>query len=263
MGFRTNYWSTSRFADWVRGAPKPTALSLEDWKSWRNDIEGKHPIRYWIAEEGLDHLQDFINFPRDTWAKIHGYIENRWFDKTHALTSNLSRGDWHELDERILHSIFDELVNFVEVDLAWMHVVFSDDAWEKFSAYRSFPFRFKRWRNRDAGLAYLDWASKLSVDESLGIDPHSPEYGTMTDQATTSVEIKDLYIWWTEKRPNRPDASEVSGWDDYFAAKDKSSYTQDYVRDILMLDRDIESKYDEEDNEMLFRLIKIRKSLWT
>ena len=48
---RINYWSCSKFADFIRGEKKPFALSWEDWEKWRADNKKKHPCRYWIAEE--------------------------------------------------------------------------------------------------------------------------------------------------------------------------------------------------------------------
>lgn len=67
-------------------------------------------------------------------------MNNRWNLRTHALTSNLKKGQWHEFDVRLLHTAFDELVNFVEVEQAWLQIVCEEDGqkkhkipWEKFT----------------------------------------------------------------------------------------------------------------------------------
>jgi len=60
---RSNYWSCSRFADWLRGTAKPNFETSPGWKQWKNLARASHPIRYWIAEEGLDKLQNFVCWP--------------------------------------------------------------------------------------------------------------------------------------------------------------------------------------------------------
>ena len=78
MAQRSNYWSCSKFADWLRGTPKPIAGTSEEWDDWNKAAETKHPIRYWLAEEALDRIQKFINWPLDQLYDIKYYINNRW-----------------------------------------------------------------------------------------------------------------------------------------------------------------------------------------
>src|ERR1700733_15231698 len=114
-----SYWSCSKVADLIRGTPKPSGETSEGWRAWRKEAK-KKKIRYWLAEDGLDYLENFLYPPFNLYENICHYVNNRWVHKTHALTSNLKRGQWHEFEERLLHSAFDELVNFVEIDEAWM-----------------------------------------------------------------------------------------------------------------------------------------------
>src|SRR3990167_9530234 len=115
---RLKYWSCSKFADWLRGSSKLKAGTAEEWGAWRKAAKIKK-IRYWLAEEGLDHLKDFIFWPAHRIYDIRCYISNRWISRSHALTNNLERGAWHEFDTRLLHAAFDELLNFVEGEQAW------------------------------------------------------------------------------------------------------------------------------------------------
>ena len=115
---RSNYWSCSKFADWLRGTDKISAGTGKQWDDWGEAAKEAHPIRYWIAEEGLDKIQDFVNWPLDKIYGVKYWINNRFVTRTHALTSNLKKGDWWELDTRIMHCLFDELVNHVEIELA-------------------------------------------------------------------------------------------------------------------------------------------------
>lgn len=63
----SNYWSCTRFADWVRGTPKIPAGTEKEWRAWEN-IAKKKKVRYWLAEEGLDHLQKSLT-GRETGCK--------------------------------------------------------------------------------------------------------------------------------------------------------------------------------------------------
>ena len=77
-------------------------------------------MRYWIAEEALDYLQDFITWPVRKIYDIKYYINNRWVSKTHALTASVKdipRGEWRDVGHRFLPCLFNELVDFVEIEL--------------------------------------------------------------------------------------------------------------------------------------------------
>ena len=275
---KSTYWSCSKFADWIRGTPKLDAGTAEEWNIWKKTAKEK-PIRYWLAEEGLDYLQNFIFWPSNRFRNIVFYINNRWITKSHALTSNLKRGKWQDFDERLLHAVFDELVNFVEIEQAWMHVVWSEEGRKKYRTpwYRTF-FRIRLWRCPEAGLAYLDWAAELKKDEEW-IDKNDPEYGKPTFQALAAQETRALYNWWKHERPNRPDPMDTSGFSSYYEERRKeaelrgddlllgmlnSDKTRDERSDNLSsICHKMEEEQDEEDTNMLIRLVKIRHSLWT
>jgi hypothetical protein len=182
------YWSCSKFADWLRGTPKPVSGTAEQWRAWKAHAKRKK-YHYWLVEEGLDYLQGFIFWPATMINNVRWYMNNRWLTKSHSLTSNLPRGKWYDLDTRLLHAIFDELVNFVEIELAWKNIICSDEDKKK---YRVSCLRIGKWRNAEAGLAYLKWASDLKIDEDW-IDKNDPSYGQPTHQARMAQEIIKLY----------------------------------------------------------------------
>lgn len=104
----------------------------------------------------------------------------------------------------------------------------------------------------------------------MGVYPGQTGYGDPTSQAEASLEILELYKWWTEEYPNRKDPYDLSGWSDYCDSRtgifDPSTDTpEDRIRskDILDVSREIEDKYNQEDEDMMIRLIRIRESLWT
>lgn len=276
---RRQYWSCTKFADWIRGTPKIQAGTSTDWKQWEQAARKFSAVRYWLAEEGLDKLQDLVSAPSDAVDSVRYYINNRFITKSHALTAHprdIKPGTWMDVGNRFLPCLFNELVDFVEIEQAWHHVMWNEEEAKKFEVpwYRRKWLRLRTWRCPEAGLAYLDWASSLVWDETWGVEPDNPNYGKPTHQALGAKEIKELYIWWTQVYRNRPDPMDASGWSDYcefrrsegLAFLDSSNDTPETKAMCnTALDRcsEIERAYAAEDEEMMIRLIKVRERLWT
>ena len=275
---RANYWSCSKFADWLRGTKKLSAGTGKEWRLWKEAAKESHPIRYWIVEEGLDYAQNFVNWPMDRLHDVRYYVNNRWITRSHALTAHardIRPGSWSDVGNRFLPCLFNELVNFVEVEQAWHHVMWDEEARKKFAVpwHRRF-LRFRTWRCPDAGIEHLLWASGLKLDEHMGVDQGTDDYGKPTRQAENAQEILALYRWWREVYPNRPDVHDASGWSAYCEMRRNKGYelldlddkTEDEAaqcRTALDKSNEIEKAYDDEDEAMMIRLIKIRDSLWT
>jgi hypothetical protein len=276
----TNYWSCTKFADWVRGTKSPKFFLVGD-TSWEDTAKAAHPIRYWLAEDGLDSLQRVVTWPIRKIYDAKYYINNRWVTRTHALTAHprdISRGSWHDLGNRFLPCLFNELVDFVEVELAWWHIAWSDkEVKENYKApfWASGWFRWRTWRSPQAGLDNLEWQRNLVWNEDELLDKDDERYGKPTSQAIKAQEILDLYTWWTITRPARPDPYEASGYNSYYdnmtakygpglASWNKEDKEDKKIgakaRKIL---NKLEADYDKEDEEMMIRLIKIRHGLWT
>lgn len=255
------YWSCSKFADWLRGTAKPQSGTAEEWDAWKQ-IAKKKKFRYWLTEEFLDYLEDFVCWPASRIIDIRSYFNNRFIRKSHALTSNLKRGSWHDFDTRLLHAAFDELVNFVEIEQAWMFVVFSNEDRKKYKTpwHRTF-LRIGLWRCPAAGIAYLNWAASLKISEE-----NSSNFDQPTSQALAAQETLALYNWWKHERPNRPEPSDCSVLTKY---SEENPITSKIARDdklaheILDIYHQLEKEQEEEDTAMLIRLVKIRQNLWT
>lgn len=239
-----NYWSNSKIADYIRGTKQPKTETSEGWAEWEKKAKLKHPVRYWIAEELLDYIQSVVCFPKVTLQKIEGYINKRWITKSHTLQSNLKKGDWHNLDERILHSLFDELVNFVEIEksrLAYWTGASEHSKSIKYKISRKIPFY--NMRNPKEGVDYLNEETGFIYDEwDIKGDPSKK--GALTQQALAAKEILELYFWWKDVRPNRMSDFELMANVDH----------QEYFKK--------EQELYEEDTQMLIRLIKVRGHLW-
>ena len=275
---RSHYWTCSKFADWLRGTPKLKCGTSEEWDAWYAGSAKAHPIRYWIAEEGLDHLQKVVYYIPDRLNDIRYYINNRWVSRSHSLTAHardIKPGAWSDVGNRFLPCMFNELVDFVEIEQAWHHCIWSDEAKTKFNVpwYRSGWLRWRTWRCPEAGLEYLRWAETLTNEEFLEEgEKHKAE---PTYQAKAAKEIIELYTWWTVTYRNRPDPYEASGWTAVCEAQREANggrlsfssskdpvlkKASDKAHKLL---QKIEADYAKEEEDMMIRLIKIRDSLWT
>jgi hypothetical protein len=283
LAFHSTYWSCSKFADWLRGTDKPQAETSEGWYTWRKASKKAHPIRFWLVEEGLDYIQDFITWPIRKIYDVKYYINNRYITRTHCLTAHsrdISPGQWRDVGNRFLPCLFNELVDFVEVELAWWHIAWADKADSaKYNPpfYATGWFRWRTWRCKQAGLDNLDWQRKLIHDDEYCKDEEY--YMKPTQQAVKAQEILDLYNWWTIERPKRVDPHDASGWSAYceerreqrdedgeelpFMGYEKTPEEKERVNKMLDDCHKIEAAHEQEDEEMMIRLIKVRHGLWT
>lgn len=136
--------------------------------------------------------------------------------------------------------------------------------------------RWGIWRCQETGLDYLEWESKLKFDDQW-MDKADPKYGTPTPQALAAMELKRLYDWWKNIRPNRQDPYGESGWNEFYERRriahaggdddmlfeDKTD--EDHAESKRLLDAidAIEKRNDDEDEVMMMALIRIRQHLWT
>ena len=280
MAHHAQYWSCTPFADWIRGTKKLSAGTSEEWDDWTTAAQMKHNFRYWLAEEALGHIQDFVTWPVRKIHDVKYYINNRWVTRTHSLTAHprdIKPGQWQDVGNRFLPCLFNELVDFVEIEQAWSHIAWDDEARKKYKApfWAAGWFRWRTWRCPQAGLDHLNWASELRMTEDWGVHSGDKGYGELTGQAKNALEVKELYLWWTTVYPNRRDPYEASGWSAYceaqreanggrlsFSAEKDPVLKKQSDKAHKLLQR-LEADYEKEDEAMMIRLIKIRNSLWT
>jgi hypothetical protein len=277
-----NYWTCSKFADWLRGTTKLKMGTAEQWDEWESRAKKDFPVRWWLAEEGLDMIQKFIMYIPEKLYAIKYYINNRWVTRTHALTASsrdIRPGTWCDVGNRFLPCLFNELQDFVEIELAWWHIAWADKedkAKYKAPFWASGWFRWRTWRCPQAGLDSLEWQRNLRwKEDEVGSD--SKSLGQLTPQAIKAQEILDLYKWWTEVYRNRPDPMEASGWSAYcdecrvelgdgvmsmFKNHNNTALKKRGDKASKLLHK-IEADYEKEDEAMMIRLIKVRHGLWT
>jgi hypothetical protein len=302
MGSR--HWSSSDLVDWLRAKvfkiEKPTALGWGEWDDWYHEVKTNHPIGYWVTETLPDLLEKIPAHSIDYLDNVRHYVSNYRYG-THCLTSNLPRGKWAEFETRILHSLFDSYVDFIEIETAGSYLAWSDK--ETIAKYK-IPFWYrhrwldwgKKFRCPEAGLDHLRW--EMTLDQPDPNDPNSGPNGSSPHQAVAAREKMELYTWWKVIRPTRGSSWEETGfqkfWDDmdkkygsefedepgkgsgkgrrgrrrgsWLGLGGKSTMTAAEKRKYKALSKaadDLQQQWTDEDEMMMIRLIKVRQTLWT
>lgn len=280
----SRYYSGSKPFEWLRKTlkiNKPVALGWGEWDKWDAALKRQRPVAYFLTETLPDWLELPARWIVDPIHSAKYYLVNRFVDKRHMLKTKLPPGKWHEFDTRILHGMFEEFIDFVEIESAWHHLLWSDkETRSKYNMpwyYNIYLLRWRTWRCPEAGLAHYLWASELRWTEDE-VGPDSEVLGQLTLQAVAAQEVLALYHWWKDVRPHRGDAWDATGFrdhwnqmnekygeDDWLLSNDKptSAEEQNRYRELSDATHALEQKWDDEDQEMMIRLIKLRKNLWT
>lgn len=239
----------------------------------------------WPVKRPVDKFLDFIRYR--TWDKYHivkTELEPHYWDKDHIL----------------LYSNFAILADFVEDECAFMELCWHKEKRKRLVHKLYFlvprPFdQFFRFRDRQAGLDFINWHADRVMDaeerKNLGLESEEEYKNHVESYSAPWKEIRSLYLWWRDTYPNRRDPMDLSGWSEWCNRKrerdgdifpsvpcawDKDGIPTMYEivdnntdweakeqRRILDECHRIEREQDDEDTEMLTRLIKVRHTLWT
>jgi hypothetical protein len=248
------------------GIKKPISTDIDGWDDYEQHTKSTAPLVCWIGDAAWPKIKKFVSYPYSKLCDLRYWIYNGFISKSHCMTSDLEFGTHHEIDTRILHSSFQTLVDFIEIEKAWMHCLWNDEARKKFLRpwwCNVYILRLKRWRCPEAGLAHLQW----EIDAA-------PE-----SQAESAKEQLALYDWWKNRSKRRDPWSiptEVSreldaiysdlGLNWMFPSRKNSRVDEVHVKryqEALDMATALEEQYEKEDDKMLLRLIKIRRHLWT
>lgn len=275
------YWNSSKFADWIRGVCKPQHETMQGWDDWKKESAAQFPFRYWFVEVLIPKIQRVATWPLRKSRDLQYHIINRFSTHTHALIStSLRKGQWNELDERLLFCPFDELVNFVEISEAGERIGWSDTDRKQYLEETTYegPWGFRIRRCPAAGVDQLKWAASLVFDTDT-LRPDNPDIGRPTSQALAAQETLILYHWWKNIRPARLNPHDLSGLTDFYATS-RASRIRGKEGKILTLPNNptpaetlqkrkmyellekIIAEYEAEDTEMLIRLMKHRRNFW-
>jgi len=247
-----------KFRKWMNFNP-PSSAGMDGWNEFEDEFRKKAPVRYVIKYFIVLKIGSFFSsLSHIAWA-----IRYRTVRKYHLVNTKLNPG-YHEIDTRMLHANFELLVDYVEIECANMaqiidkHKLIAERGWKH--SCLSQMIKVKEFRSRKLGMKHLEWETTLA-DTSLTVNSCSPE------QAARAVQIIILYTWWKDVYPYReeiqsPDSSInlnilSKKWKN--ANPEMSKKVDQWTRDTWRQEQD----WDEEEEEMLIALMKIRKGLWT
>ena len=238
------------------GIDKPQWAGLGEWVEINDRIRREHPVGWFFTEtlpDCIEAVHDFITAP---YYKTRYYIRNRFYRRTHVLRTDCPVGKYWDTDERILTAMANAVIDFVEIELAFK------SRW--CVTEESKTAVWKDGRCPELGLKYLEW--EMTLDDQL-LD----ENERSDAQAASAREIRAIYDW-AKARPNRPDPHDASGWSEYCAKypyswkqkpEDETLEQRAEADAALVKTREIEKQYDDEDEAMLIRIVKVRQRLWS
>lgn len=238
----------------------PGSMTSKGWRLFEKEFKERAPIRYWFKHNFRRGVIYPIKWKYDA---IRYWIRYRTYDKYHVINTGLTPG-YYEIDRLMLHGNFNMLKDFVEVEQA-IQTYWSDDYKNASWCEKHMPFyrRFYPFRRPDLGIKHLEWASTLD-------DPSLPPYEQSPVQAAAARETLILYKWWVEVRPARKEIEHVHHDDQGLGML--SSLDDDFDREApdfkahvasMEASMEQEEQWIQEDTDMLVRLVKIRKSLWS
>jgi len=248
-----------KFKRWMEFYP-PASGTSDAWTDFEIKYRKEAPVRHWFTST----LPYMVYYPiKWRWTHFWDAIRYRVV-KYHVVDTKL-KPRWHDKDTLMLHANFSLLVDYVECEKA--HRSGNDDRYSKRDRVLSkiIPYYYERYyRNPEAGMSHIDW--ELTLD-----DPKLPLYERSPEQAKHAKAVKELYLWWTKERPARRDliAPERDNDDNgvlYFLSdRYKEEHPEEYriSRIVSKENGRMEIERDQEDEDMLLRLVKIRKGLWT
>jgi hypothetical protein len=226
-------------------------------------------------------VKRYLKSPLRWYDNICYWVAYRTYDKYHIVNTGLEPR-YYDKDTILLHANFSILVDYVETELAWIEYCFSDRPRDFTDKLRNLLPRFVRVLlktpyGRQEGEAHLTKSLQHSLDNPEDYpEEHKKNY----------EDILELYRWWKDLRPVRPDPGEVVGLDAFCEAKKKEYGSSDlyvfepsgkvYVMKSILSEQDEEehrrlvmasfheeNKQWDEDTEMLCRLMRLRGFLWT
>ena len=204
------------------------------WEDWHVEIKKLHPIKYWIAETFGDFVRYNIWFPI-----IHPLKDFHYWIVSHLIPSRR----FHMLDLR-QPIAKGELANHDTYRYGWADVCNK-------MLYAMFNLLGEYLKEEPYDLIKDYTLEQINADAGMKI------------QHECLQEAKDIYQWW---RVGRKEEQKI--YDDLLARwcdlrKDKISRDNGEADQMFKILKSAENGIEEKTDEMIARLIKIRRNLWT
>lgn len=258
---------------------KPLAATSKEWGEWRREAK-KKKLRYFIANDVPSWIRSKIINPIEDaiW-----WVKYRTTSRYHILKLDTDPG-YMDDSEKILYANFTILKNYVENDCAkrrWFYYVSSPEEDHELLMFDKYTM----------GIEYLNWEISLSDPDSEDYDDllyesekwKNGEIDPLDTQSGSAKEVKELYLWWLnypsfiltdddiylkqykESRRNR--GVDEFYFDMFSDSDDPNDKETQEERELFKKHMDYSFNNEDEKyhkvEEMLLRLIKIRRSLWS
>ena len=201
------------------------------WQQWHRTVKDMHPVKYFLSET----LASFVK------RKVYWPIKRPISDAHYWLVSHLvpSRR-YHMLDLRQVHH-HDRNHPTKCYHYGWVDVP------DKmlFALFNLLGEYLTKEKPHDP----LEWLSQEKIDADDGLKAQQAHIN----------EARAIHHWWTVERDEQIDHRDriLSMWS---AAKKRKDPQKEVLWDML---KELEAKLEAKDDEMVARLMKIRRTLWT
>jgi hypothetical protein len=198
------------------------------WEDWRATVKEIHPVKYWLAETA----PDFVRY--NVWLPVARPVENaRYWIVSHLIPSRR----YHMLDLRqacIKGSQDCYRYGWADVPEKMLYAMFN-----LLGEY------LDKEKPADLALHY--------THEQIEADPH------FKAQQEAFKEAQAIYYWWTEGR--HEEAALCNKLiDNWITAKKNKAENREQLRELYYAQEKIN---EDKVEEMITRLMKIRRTLWT
>jgi hypothetical protein len=194
------------------------------WEDWHVEVKKLHPVKYWIAETAGDAV-------RRTWYRFtRPFTDFHYWLVSHVVP----RRRHHILDLRQPKNkhIDSYQYGYVDTDSKMLFALFN---------------LLNRFVEKELDSFYCP------SEEEVIKDPY------LQTQRDHYFEIKNIHYWWNVERKEDAKLQDQMQHEWWLAKKNRSA---DY-EDKWNLLTEAKQKFDDKEDEMIARLMKIRRTLWT
>jgi len=240
----------------------PEAATMEEWDKWNNTAR-QNKLKWFLADTVPTWFAVTFQY---RYENAISKLKSKYIRKHNLIKINSLKDDeWYDTDTRMMHGMFQLLVDFVELEKSHMQIMLFEDNPPRY-------MRKAKYRSAEMGINYLDWEISLSKEEGE------------LNQSKNAKQIKELFVWWKYDRPTRIDPMDVKGsmgmstnefYSDMHDDKnDNGKVSSKFVQIDRRKDKepelyksvntaydDADVNYKKEDEQMLIELVKLRKSL--
>lgn len=197
------------------------------WEDWRAAVKEMHPVKYWLAETA----PDFVRY--NVWLPVARPVENaRYWLVSHLVPSRR----YHMLDLRQSCKDSQDCYRYGWADVPEKML---------YAMFNLLGEYLDKEQPVDLALHY--------THEQIEDDPY------LKAQQEAFEEAQAIYYWWTVTRHEEAARCDKL-FDDYLAARKSKAAN----RDFLQISHRTEEKMNEDKvEEMISRLMMIRRTLWT